>query len=55
MILLNPADGPAAHLEASRLGVAAFLYQPVDVEEVGSLIDCMIEEPLARERRGPLS
>ena len=55
VILLNPADGPAAHLEASRLGVAAFLYQPVDVEEVGSLIDCMIEEPLARERRGPLS
>jgi DNA-binding NtrC family response regulator len=51
VVLLNTVDNPAAHLEASRLGVAAFLYQPVDVEEVGSLVDCLIEDPLDRQRR----
>jgi DNA-binding response OmpR family regulator len=53
VILLNTVDSPAAHLEASRLGVAAFLYHPVDVDEVGSLVACLVEEPLARERGGP--
>lgn len=55
VILLSTVDRPAAHLEASRLGAAAFLYQPVAVEEVGSLIDCLVEEPFARGRGGVAS
>jgi DNA-binding response OmpR family regulator len=44
VVLVNTADRPAAHLEASRLGVAAFLYHPVDLDEVSSLVACLVEE-----------
>jgi DNA-binding response OmpR family regulator len=52
VVLLSTVDSPAAHLEAARLGVSAFLYRPVDLAELEGLISCLVEEPLARERRG---
>jgi two-component system OmpR family response regulator len=51
VILLSAVESPAAHVEAARLGVSAFLYRPVDFEELESLIACLVEEPRARARR----
>jgi DNA-binding response OmpR family regulator len=42
VVLLSAVDAPPAHLEAARLGVAAFLYRPVDLAELESLVACLI-------------
>jgi DNA-binding response OmpR family regulator len=42
VVLLSTVDSAGAHLEAARLGVAAFLYRPVDLSELEGLISCLV-------------
>jgi len=51
VILLHTADSFQAHLEAARLGVAAFFDKPVDLAAVERLVACLVEVPRRRVTR----
>jgi DNA-binding response OmpR family regulator len=43
VLLFSSNESPAAHLEAARLGVAAYLHKPLSLDELVSLIVCLLE------------